>query len=44
MKVLVTDASYIHTLAIIRYLGKQGIKACVISDTKIAVSFYSKYC
>jgi predicted ATP-grasp superfamily ATP-dependent carboligase len=44
MKVLVTDASYSHTLAIVRYLGKQGIDVFTIGSNKYNISILSKYC
>lgn len=44
MKVIVTDGSYLHTLAIARYLGRQGIEVYPITNSKTAVCLYSKYC
>lgn len=44
MKVLVTDGSYEHTLAIIRYLGRLGIDVCAVGESRSTPSFRSKYC
>lgn len=45
MKVLVTDASYLHTLAIVRYLAKEGIDVFIVGSNKLLdISRYSKYC
>ncbi|MFA6145788.1 MAG: ATP-grasp domain-containing protein [Patescibacteria group bacterium] len=44
MKVLITDASSLHTLAILRYLSKESIDTFVIRKNKLDVSCYSKYC
>jgi predicted ATP-grasp superfamily ATP-dependent carboligase len=44
MKVIVTDGSYLQTLAITRYLGKQACEVYVISSIRHAVSFRSRYC
>jgi predicted ATP-grasp superfamily ATP-dependent carboligase len=44
MKVLVTDGSYEHTLAIVRYLGRLGIEVCAIGESRSTLSFHSKYC
>jgi len=45
MKALITDAPYLHTLAIVRYLAKEGIDTSVIGHDKLLdISRYSKYC
>jgi predicted ATP-grasp superfamily ATP-dependent carboligase len=45
MKTLITDASYLHTLAIVRYIGKENIEPFVLgSSKKLPVSVYSRYC
>jgi len=44
MKVLVTDGSYEHTLAIVRYLGRLGLEVCAIGERRSTLSFHSKYC
>lgn len=45
MRVLVTDAAYLHTLAILRYLAREGIHAYVMGSNKGSdISRYSKYC
>jgi len=45
MKALITDASYLHTLAIVRYLAKESIDTLVIGHNKsLDISRYSKYC
>jgi len=45
MKVLLTDASYLQTLAIVRYLAKENIDVFVIGSNELLdISRYSKYC
>jgi len=44
MRVLVTDGSYEHTLAIVRYLGRLGMDVCAIGDSRSTLTFRSKYC
>ena len=44
MKVLITDGNFKHTLAAVRSLGKRGIDVTVLSDLRLSISFYSKYC
>lgn len=44
MRVLITDAESAVSLAIARSLGKNGIECVCTSTTKIAVTFFSKYC
>ena len=44
MKVFVTDASYKHTLAAVRSLGKKKIEVIAGSSSRYAQAFYSKYC
>ncbi|MGC9435721.1 MAG: ATP-grasp domain-containing protein [Methanomicrobiales archaeon] len=44
MKVLITDGNFKHTLAAVRSLGKKGMDVTVLSDHRLSVSFYSKYC
>lgn len=44
MKVLVTDGSYENALAITRSLGQRGIEVYVLSHSRKAICFHSKYC
>lgn len=44
MRVLVTDGSYDHTLAMVRYLGKLNLDVSAIGQSRSTLSFYSKYC
>jgi predicted ATP-grasp superfamily ATP-dependent carboligase len=44
MKVLVTDAPSSHTLAIVRYLGKENIDVYTIGSSKFDLARLSKYC
>jgi len=44
MKVIITNAEYKHTLAAVRSMGKKGVDVFAASNTKHALSFYSKYC
>ncbi len=44
MRILLTDASYKHTLGAVRTLGKRGIYVIAGSSTQHSISFYSKYC
>lgn len=45
MKTLITDASYLNTLAIVRYLGKENIETFLLGNNKnLDISRYSKYC
>jgi len=44
MRALVTDGSYLHTVGIVRYLGKEGIDVSVIGTTRLDVAMHSKYC
>ena len=43
MKVLLTDGSHKNTLAIVRYLGKEGFTIDILHHKKSAPA-YSKYC
>jgi predicted ATP-grasp superfamily ATP-dependent carboligase len=40
----VTDASFVHTLDIVRCLGKRGIDVYAMGERSFDVSFYSRYC
>jgi len=44
MRILLTDASYKHTLGAVRTLGKRGIYVIAGSSDRHSLSFYSKYC
>ncbi|HBI72884.1 MAG TPA: carboxylate--amine ligase [Lachnospiraceae bacterium] len=44
MKVMVTNAEYKHTLAAVRSMGKKGVDVFAASNSKRALSFYSRYC
>jgi predicted ATP-grasp superfamily ATP-dependent carboligase len=45
VKALITDASYLNTLAIVRYLGKEGIGIHILgNNNNLSISRYSKYC
>ena len=44
IKVLITDATYKHTLGAIRSLGERGIYVIAGASSKYAQSFYSRYC
>lgn len=44
IKVLITDAGYKHTLGAVRSLGKAGFFIIAMSPSKIAQSFFSRYC
>jgi predicted ATP-grasp superfamily ATP-dependent carboligase len=44
MKVFITDASYKHTLGVVRSLGKKGIYVICGSSSPYSQAFYSKYC
>ncbi|MDO8125421.1 MAG: ATP-grasp domain-containing protein [Candidatus Hermodarchaeota archaeon] len=44
IKVFVTDASYKHTLAAVRSLGRKQIEVIAGSSSRYAQAFYSKYC
>jgi predicted ATP-grasp superfamily ATP-dependent carboligase len=44
MRVFVTDASYKHTLAAVRSLGRKNIEIIAGSSSRYAQAFYSKYC
>jgi predicted ATP-grasp superfamily ATP-dependent carboligase len=44
MRVFVTDGHWRKTLAVVRSLGRRGIRVTVGESTNIATSFFSKYC
>jgi len=44
MGVFVTDGHWRKTLAVVRSLGRRGIRVTVGESTGIATSFFSKYC
>ncbi|WFN37407.1 ATP-grasp domain-containing protein [Methanomicrobium antiquum] len=44
IKVLITDAQYKHTLGAVRNLNKKGYYIIAGSQSKNALSFFSKYC
>jgi predicted ATP-grasp superfamily ATP-dependent carboligase len=44
MGVFVTDGHWRKTLAVVRSLGRKGIRVTVGESTRIATSFLSKYC
>lgn len=45
MKALITDASYLHSLAIVRYLAKEKIEPYIIGNSKYKdIARFSKYC
>ena len=44
MGVFVTDGHWRKTLAVVRSLGRRGIRVTVGESTRIATSFFSKYC
>ena len=44
LKALVTDASYLHTLGIVRCLGKRGIDVYALGEHGTDLSFHSRYC
>ena len=44
MAVFVTDGHWRKTLAVVRSLGRRGIRVTVGESTGIATSFFSKYC
>lgn len=43
-RVLITDAGARNTVSAVRSLGKKGIKVVGSEDSKLALSFFSKYC
>jgi predicted ATP-grasp superfamily ATP-dependent carboligase len=43
-RVLITDAHYKHSLAILRHLGKMGVHVSVVASTKDSLVARSKYC
>lgn len=43
-RVLVTDAQMRSSLAVIRSLGKKGIKVTAAEETRFTTGFFSKYC
>ena len=43
-KVFVTDGRSRKSLAVVRSLGEKGIEVTVGEETRVALSFYSKYC
>jgi len=43
-RVLVTDAGARNVVAAVRSLGKKGITVAAGEDSRIAISFFSKYC
>lgn len=43
-KVLVTDAQMRSSLAVIRSLGKKGLKVTAAEETRFTTGFFSKYC
>ena len=44
VSVLITDAEYISALAAVRSLGKAGYRVVAVSRTRLAHSFFSRYC
>jgi len=44
MRILVTDATYKHTLAAVRSLGKRGITVFVGGSRRFGQAYFSKYC
>jgi predicted ATP-grasp superfamily ATP-dependent carboligase len=42
--IIVTNADKRASLAVIRSLGRKGLKVIACSDTKLSPGFYSKYC
>jgi len=42
--VLITDAEYISALSAVRSLGKAGYRVIAVSRSRLAHSFYSRYC
>jgi predicted ATP-grasp superfamily ATP-dependent carboligase len=44
MGVFVTDGHWRKTLAVVRSLGRRGIRVTIGESTRIATSFFSKYC
>lgn len=44
MSVLVTDAAGNHALAVVRSLGRRGIRVAVADSAPCAKSFFSRYC
>lgn len=44
MRVLVTDAQYVHTLSLVRALGVEGKEVHLLSPTWRALSFFSRFC
>jgi len=43
-KVLVTDGDYVHTLGIVRWLGRAGLDVSVIGATADAPALHSRFC
>lgn len=43
-RVLVTDGHWRKTLAAVRSLGKRGVEVAVGESSRVATSFFSKYC
>jgi predicted ATP-grasp superfamily ATP-dependent carboligase len=43
-RVLVTDGQYLHTLGIVRWLGRAGMDVGVIAPTPSAPSLHSRFC
>ena len=44
MKILVTDSTYKHSLAIVRQLGKDNFSPYILSYKKFSLASFSKYC
>jgi len=44
MRALVTNGSYLHTVGIVRHLGKEGIDVSVIGTSRLDVALHSRYC
>lgn len=44
LNVLVSDASYKHTLGIVRSLGQKGIRVTLIGSSSCDLALYSRYC
>ena len=44
IRIMLTDASYKHTLGAVRTLGKRGFHMIAGSTSRHSISFYSKYC